>query len=126
MDVNRIGIAIAHAEGFYVNGSIPQLANNPGDLRLGDVGYGTLGEGITVFKDADEGWTRLFHQVERMLTGKSPYYPPTMTLAEMGMTYSGGDPNWAKNVAAALGVSENITLAELDQVTENLAWPNSD
>lgn len=122
MDVNRIAIAIAHAEGFYVKGAIPQLANNPGDLKLGDVGYGTLGEGITVFQTSDLGWNALFHQVGKMLAGKSPYYHLTMTLAEVGMKYS-GSPDWAKNVASALGVAETITLGELDAVSENKSWP---
>ena len=125
MDVNRIAVAFANAEGFYVPGSLPQRIHNPGDLEEGDRGYGVL-EGKTIFFNDADGWAALYTQVERMLSGKSPLYPPTMTLAEAGMRYSGGDANWAKNVAAALGVDESITLAELDQLTENLAWPNSD
>jgi len=125
MDVNRIAVAVAHAEGFFVPGSIPQRASNPGDLEEGDRGYGTL-EGKTIFFNVADGWAALYTQIERMLSGKDKLYPATMTLAEAGMRYSGGDPNWAKNVAGALGVDESITLAELDQLTENLAWPNSD
>lgn len=124
MDVNRIAVAIAHAEGYYVNGSIPQRANNPLDLELGDIGYGTI-EGKTIFLNAILGWQAGYNQVTRMLSGKDDLYPATMTLAEAGLRYSGGDPNWSKNVAAALGVAESITLAELDAVSENLSWPNS-
>ena len=125
MDVNRIAVAIAHAEGYYEQGSIAQRANNPGDLELGDIGYGTL-EGKTIFLNAILGWQQLYKQVERMLSGKDDLYPATMTLAEAGLKYSGGDPNWSKNVAAALGVAESITLADLDTLSENKAWPNSD
>jgi hypothetical protein len=124
MDVNRIAVAIAHAEGYYDNGSIPQRANNPGDLELGDIGYGTI-EGKTIFQNAILGWQQLYKQIGFMLSGTDPLWPPTMTLAEAGLKYSGGDPNWSKNVAAALGVPETITLAELDSVSENLSWPNS-
>lgn len=113
MDAHRVSVAVAHQEGYYVNGSIPQTANNPGDLRLGDMGFGTMGERITVFPNSTEGWKALDRQWERILGGKSPYYPLTMTWAEAGMTYSGGDPNWAKNTAQMLGVPESITLAEL-------------
>lgn len=113
MDAHVLALAIARAEGFDVEGSIPQRANNPGDLRIGDRGLGMLGEGITIFPTVEDGWDALDHQCGRILSGKSPYYRPQMTLAEMGMTYSGGDQDWAKNVAAILGVPESITLAEL-------------
>lgn len=112
MDTDTLAQAIARAEGFYVAGSIPQRANNPGDLEVGDVGHGKLGEGITVFANPQAGWQALYHQVDRMLLGLSKVYLPSMTLAQVGMKYS-GDPNWAKNVAEALGVDESITLAQL-------------
>lgn len=113
MDAQTVAKAIATAEGFFVQGAIPQLANNPGDLRLGDVGHGMLGEGITVFGNVEAGWAALHTQVQRMLTGRSLYYKPQMTIAEVGLKYSGGDPNWGKNVAATLKVPESMTLAEL-------------
>lgn len=108
----RFAASIAKAEGFYVKGSIPYHANNPGDLKLGDLGYGLLGEGITVFQTTDMGWDALNHQVKGMLSGLSKYYHPFMTLAETGMKYS-GDPNWAKNVAASLGIPETMTLQQI-------------
>jgi hypothetical protein len=50
-----LAAAIATAEGANVPGSIPQKANNPGNLELGDIGYGVLtaagGEKITIFPD---------------------------------------------------------------------------
>jgi hypothetical protein len=108
----RIAEAISVAEGFGVEGSIPQRAHNPLDLKLGDCGFGVLGEGITVFKDDDAGWAAAVHQVTGMLSGHSHYYKPEMALSEVGMIYS-GDPNWAPNVAKALGVPVTTTLAQL-------------
>ncbi len=107
--------AIARAEGFYVNGSLPQRANNPGDLTDdGDVGYGTLGGAhITVYASVDDGWAALRKKVTRMLAGHSRTYPITLSLAQVGQLYANGDSNWANNVAAALGVSTDTTLADL-------------
>ncbi len=105
--------AIAQAEGFYVAGSIPQTANNPGDLEVGDVGYGTLGQGITVFGSVNDGWEALANQINLIVSGQSSNYSPTETLAQVGATYSGGDPNWANNVASILGVSVNTPFASL-------------
>lgn len=105
--------AIAKAEGYGIPGAIPTLARNPGDLCLGDKGLGVLGEGITVFATVVEGWSELYAEVQLMLSGRSHIYSPQLTLTQVGMRYSGGNPDWAKNVAAALGVDESITLAQL-------------
>lgn len=110
--------AIAQAEGFNVAGSIPQRANNPGDLEVGDIGYGTLGQGITVFGSVDDGWAALANQINMIVTGQSSYYSPTESLAQVGATYSGGDPNWANNVSSILGVSVNTPFASLAGGTE--------
>src|SRR5215469_4294374 len=104
--------AIAKAEGFGIPDAIPTLAHNPGDLCLGDRGLGVIGEGITVFPDDQTGWDELNGEVVLMLSGTSHIYSPQLTLAQVGMRYS-GSPNWAKNVAAALGMDEATTLAEL-------------
>jgi len=105
-------LAIANAEGFNVARSIPQTANNPGDLELGDIGYGTLGEGITVFGSIDDGWAALANQINLIVTGSSSHYSPNATLAQVGQTWSGSS-NWANNVAAYLGVSVNTPFASL-------------
>ena len=112
MDRNLIAIAFAREEGWFVKGSIPQLCSNPGDLELGDIGYGVI-KGKTVFANAILGWQALYEQINRMLSGTDPLWPPTMTLAEAGMRYSGGDPQWAINVALELGVPETATLEQL-------------
>lgn len=110
--VIRFSMAVAAAEG-----SDPAW-NNPGDLTgMDSGGFPTVGfgnkEGVWKFLNADDGWTALFIKIHRMLSGKSMVYPPTMTLMQMGMKYSGGDPNWALNVSNILDVSEELTLQQI-------------
>jgi hypothetical protein len=110
--VIKLAMAIAVAEG-----SNPAW-NNPGDLTGVDSGsFRTNGtansEGVWLFDNADDGWSALFAIVDRWLRGKSVVYHLTMTLEQVGMKYSGGDPNWAKNVASSLGVPQTTTLADL-------------
>jgi hypothetical protein len=66
---NPLAEAIAFAEGFGKPGSVPTLANNPGDLKAGDVGHGTTSGGITVFGSPSEGWAALLGQVDKMTGG---------------------------------------------------------
>jgi hypothetical protein len=107
--VIKFALAIKVAEG-----SNPSW-NNPGDLTFAD-GYATLGsanvEGVLKFAHAEDGWNALCHQVYLMLSGLSRVYPLNWTIAQVGMKYSGGDPNWSKNVCAELGVSDKMTLSE--------------
>jgi hypothetical protein len=111
--------AVSVAEGFGRPGKIPTIANNPCDLELGDAGSfrtdGTLGEGIAKFVELSDGWQAAYHKFNRILSGRSAVYPLTMTLAAMGLKYSDGDVNWAKNVGAELTVPVSMTLAEIKQ-----------
>jgi hypothetical protein len=107
--------AIAQAEG-YKPGTIPYAANNPGDLELGDIGYGTIsasgGNKITVFPSAAAGAAALENQIGLMTSGTSKAgYNPGMSIAQVGQLYSGGSSAWANNVAAALGVSPDTNFA---------------
>jgi len=104
--------AIAQAEGYGVSGALPTLANNPGDLKLGDQGLGTL-QGITIFPNAQAGQVALQNQVNSMLDGSSQYYDPSMTLSDIGQTYANGDSNWAQNVANILGTDVNTPLGQI-------------
>lgn len=103
--MRSFGEAIARAEGFFVRGSVPDRANNPGDLKLG----GTTINGITVYPSAAEGWAALYRQLGLIATGRSKYYKPTMTIRQMGDVWAPGSENapgiWAANVAKLLGVS---------------------
>lgn len=108
---NPFAQAIANAEGFGVDGAVPTRANNPGDLAIGDVGFGTTGSGITIFGSLEQGVTALQNQATKMTNGGSSVYNPNMTIAQAGSLYSNGDPNWASNVAKYLGLSPSDTLA---------------
>lgn len=115
--VCRFAKAVAHAEGFGVEGAIPTRANNPGDLTGADAGSfetnGKLGEGIWVFRDVRDGWDALCVKIDRIFRGKSVIYPLTMALDAFGRRYSGGDENWAVNAASFLGVPVETTLQQL-------------
>lgn len=110
-NVVRLAVAIKVAEG-----SNPDW-NNPLDLTWAPSQYPSIGvansEGVLKFADYETGWDAGCHQVELMLTGRSDYYKLTMTLAEVGLIFAHGDPNWSVNVAKELGVSPDITLAEI-------------
>lgn len=104
--VEALAQAIATAEGFFVSGSLSQRSNNPGDLT-------DANGSIEVFPTASDGWNALRRQVESMFDGSSRFYNPSMSLADIGQIYAGGDPAWSSNVAAALGVSVDTTLNQL-------------
>jgi hypothetical protein len=116
----KIAEAIAHAEGFYTgSGTVPQRANNPGDLKLKDNPLGTIG-GKTIFQTVEEGWAALEKQIEWMLTGQSRIYSPDMTIQEVANWYVNGtaSPNadsvaWANNVARRLGVSPETPIGTI-------------
>lgn len=107
-----LALAIANEEGFNKPGSIPARANNPGDLKLGNVGNGTI-NGITIFSSASDGWDALENQLTAIANGGSSYYSPDMSIAEIGQVYAGGDPTWAVNVASYLGVSPDTPFANV-------------
>ena len=104
---SQMAHAIATAEGFYVDGSIPQRAHNPGDLVLGDKGHGTLGaEGITVFQDDATGWAALEHQLDLIKKRQSHVYLMTMTIQQMADHWTRTQrEEWALNVCATLSAN---------------------
>ncbi len=99
--MSRMALAIAHAEGFGLAGTIPTKAHNPGDLVLGDKGFGTLGaECITVFQDDATGRAALEHQLDAIRLGKSHVYTNSMTIAQMASKWTATQRDeWAHNVA---------------------------
>jgi hypothetical protein len=118
----KLAQAIANAEGFGPLENIPTRANNPGDLKLGDkYGLGLLGEGITVFPNAALGWAALEdNECGYWLEGKSHLYLLDDSFLTIGHTWVDGpnapvsveSVNWARNVAAYLGVNTTTTLRE--------------
>jgi len=105
--------AIATAEGFYVAGSIPATYNNPGDLKLGDIGFGTGPTGITKFDTPDHGWNALYHQLEIIANGTTHAgYTLDMNFSAMADKWAEGDQNWATNVSAYLGTSVDTQIGD--------------
>lgn len=107
-----LAMAIADNEGYFSPlQNISQKTNNPGDLENGDIGLGTS-YGKTIYKSPISGWLNLFEQIERMVNGKSKYYNPEMTFAQMGLMYSGGNPKYAMNLCSFLGIDTTTTLGD--------------
>lgn len=96
--------AIATAEGFYgTPGDIPQRAHNPGDLELGDIGYGVI-QGKTVYPSDQAGWNALTRMVSNWLAGTDSLYTLDMTFNDVAVKYTGNDnpDSWAQNLVATL------------------------
>jgi len=106
--------AIAKAEGFGPPENLSTRCNNPGDLKLGDVGCGTEA-GKTIFPSPEAGWMALEHQCDLMLTGNSHVYKVSMNLLQVAQLYTGGDNAgpWAQIVSQALGVGMMTTLQQI-------------
>jgi hypothetical protein len=115
---SALATAISKAEGYGVPGTVPTVANNPGDLELGDIGYGVTvaagGEKITNFPDAASGYAALESQINKIATGTSSAgYQPGWSISQVGNLYSGGSSAWASNVASTLGVSPDTPFASV-------------
>lgn len=109
--IGRFAEAIAIAEGYYDGDTVPRRANNPGALKLGEPAIGAAGGNrITAFTTAAEGWDRLYRQLRLIVEGRSAHYTLSSTIEQMGLTWSGGDRNWAVNVAAVLNVPTSAQL----------------
>lgn len=89
--------------------------NNPGSLTS-SFGFPTLGPansaGVLKFQNCRDGWMALYQQLGAIVSGSSRY-SLSDTIATFGMSYSGGDPNWAKNVARELQKTPDTTLGEI-------------
>ena len=126
---DNLAVAIAKAEGFYQKGSIPNRFCNPGDLKsirgekyFGQVRVGKGGH--IVFRNDAAGWFALREQLRKMIEGGSVFYNPSMTLRQIARKYAGNYRIWAKNVSKNLGVSPDMTIAELFDIppTYVVAW----
>ncbi len=117
MTLEQIAQAIAHAEGFYVEGSFPQRNHNPGDLVSPPTHPGQVGveAGKAVFGNDRAGWMALEHQLRLIAMGMSHFYNVGMTLEQLAHVWTGGDHalNWAQNAAIRLGVSPAWTFKQI-------------
>ena len=133
--VLRIARAIATAEGFFDPNpdAIPRLANNPGDLMLGNrfgvqvthrgaIYIGTI-NGVTIYPKADwnadiedheDGCAALYREIRAILCNQSYVYAPAMTIAQVGDKWTDTDPDdWAKTVSAKLGIAPDTKMCEI-------------
>lgn len=112
--IAKIADAIAYAEGFYLQGSIPNRLHNPGDLTVDITGRGIGKDGMYVLYSNDaDGWDALRHQIRLMFSG-SRIYSAGMTIAEVASKYTTTQQSdWALNVARRLGVSTSTKLSDI-------------
>jgi hypothetical protein len=109
---------IARAEGFYKPDSLPARIHNPGDLEIGDRGYGVQA-GKTCFPDDRTGWNWLHGEGTLMLSSmqtrhRSRIYTLDMTWLQVADHWTGHDnpEAWAEIVSAACGAQPFNTLQE--------------
>jgi hypothetical protein len=104
---------ISQTEGYGVPNAIPTVANNPGDLENGDIGYGTLttsdGGQVTVYNTLADGQAALNNQLTMMQNGTSAYYNPSEPISQANQTYSGSATAWAN----ALGIDPSTPLGQV-------------
>lgn len=110
--IKKFAQAIAKQEGFYQPGSIPQRANNPGDLNAGAP---TIpGTTITQYASVDAGWNALYRQLFLILVGNSSQYNLDMTIDDMSQVWTATQQGpWAYNVASYLGVPTTTPLYQV-------------
>jgi len=116
--VKLLCLGISKAEGFDVPGSLPARCHNPGDLEIGNVGYG-VDNGKTIFPDDATGWAALYREGSLMLAAmtslhRSHVYSLGETFLQVAQAWTGGDnpSGWAQTVAETCGMSVTNTLQE--------------
>lgn len=122
-----LAIAIAEAEGFGLDNAIPTLAHNPGDLVLGDVGYGVRGAAkITNFPDDATGWAALEDELTRIRNEEpahhqlpiSHVYSYNDTIWQLAQHWTTTEQTaWAHNVVDGLarhGIMASLTTRLVD------------
>lgn len=128
---------IATAEGYGVAGAVPTTSNNPGDLKLGDIGYGETA-GVTNFATPDDGFAALNNQVQLIQSGQSKAgYTTDMSIQDVAELYTGGDSvngagstaNWATTVANTVnstngGQSTITPTSNFSQTAQGVVTPS--
>jgi hypothetical protein len=114
-EIQDFARAIARAEGFYIVGSAPYRAHNPGALKMpGWKGPTTGDQGISVFGSDAEGWDALHRQLWLIATGKSGVYNVDMSILDMARKWTNTEQSgWSQNVANALGVPTSTKLSQV-------------
>jgi hypothetical protein len=122
--LNSLATAVAHAEGFGVRHAIPTRYHNPGDLKSARIykklpGQKALGKGDHIVFESDyAGWAALRDYLTKMVDGRSHYYNPNMTLAQMSRIYAGNWRPWLAIVTKELNVAPSVRLRDLLYIYE--------
>lgn len=118
---SELAYAIAVAEGFFVADSVPARSFNPGDMELGDRGWGVL-QGKTIYVKADwnaslddrtDGCSALRRECIAILSGASLENPVNATFEAFAFKWTGNDAPgaWCRIVTEKLNVDPMMTLA---------------
>jgi hypothetical protein len=113
--VQKIAIAIATAEGFYVANSRSARNHNPGDMTKDLIGKGVGFDGpFVIYKTDADGWADLYAQVGMWLDGSSKNANSESTIEDISGFYTTTEQtSWAANVADVLGVDVNTPIGEI-------------
>lgn len=107
--IDALAVAISSAEGA------PKAWNNPGDLTR-SFGYANKGpqnaDGVLAFNTIEDGWGALYAELLLIQRGAS-IHSLSQTLADFGLSWSKGDPNWSVHVANKLGVTPDTPLGDV-------------
>lgn len=92
--------------------------NNPGAI--------TSGGSLVQFPSLEAGQTALQNQLQRAVSGQSPYYNPNESLEQFEETYTGGDMNAGTNVASFLGVPSTTPLSSFSAQNNSTSMATPD
>lgn len=113
---------VAKAEGWGTPGALPTRTNNPGDMKLGNRGWGVVQEKTVYLKadpeadlqDKTDGYSALRREWKAMLSGASHVYHTEWTFLQVALEWTGGDKwaDWVKIVCDGLSITVETTLQE--------------
>jgi len=111
----KICHAIALAEGYNKEGSVPSKLCNPGDIGDFSLVYSFeehSGSKITVFPTHEIGFERLYNKLRNIKAGISNVYSIDDTWHEFARKWAGDSLNWCNNVCSELKVNPDTTLRQ--------------
>jgi hypothetical protein len=106
--------AVAYAEGANKAGSLPDRANNPGDISDYFDTYGGVvcGSNVTQFPNKQIGWQKLYEKWSNIFSGISTTFDANSSWTVIAQSWAGDWKNWVTNVSNTLGVDPNSTPAQ--------------